>query len=363
MIRTGRVLAGLLMVGTVAASPALGAAIRADEVRSEYRHILGLVAAGKREQALSELVAFETGVVGDQQAWRYIDKIWHIKLGVIRELLEVQPVQLLRPIILLHHDAYFEYAELGRRYLAGHSRQMAAELAEIYVQRAGTPEAVEFSGWVLTSLGAYLWSPNSVGESAELFYRAQLADPGNEIAVLGLSAAYEKKGDYDKAIEYLERAIQLDRGNSEARLRLVLCRLRGGTETPADAMRQLAALADDGSPAWIRSVAFQEMARIQIHDGDLAAAEATLRHGLKALPGDQDLSLQLAAVLERQGRRAEAIDVVETITPTMEDSPRERYDFWVPLGIEEARVEHLGEEKDSLAALGAGLSAVPKEGR
>jgi len=360
---TGRIVAALLIAASNTASPIPAAPIRAKQFQAEYRRILGVVAAGEREQALSELVALETGVVGDKEAWRYVDNIWRIKLGVIRELLEVQPVELLRPIILLHHDAYFEYVELGRRYLAGHSRQMAAELAEVYLERAGTPQAAVFSGWVLTSLGAYLWSPNSVSDSAELFYRAQVADPGNLMAVLGLSAAYEKKGEYKKAIQYLNQALQYDPGNIEAQLRWILCQLRGGFEPETTAQQQLQELAGPTSPSWIRSIAFQEIARIQIHGDDLRGAEATLRSGLAALPGDQDLSLQLAAVLERQGHRSEGLDIVETITAAPnEESPRERYDFWVPQGIEEARAEFLGEERDSLAALGAGLSAVSKEG-
>ena len=310
-------------------------------------------------------MAFETRTVGDRQAWRYVDNLWRLKLGVVRELLEAEQVELLRPIILLHHDAYFEYSDRDRRYLAGHSRRMASELAEVYAGRVTSPDAALFSGWVLTSLGAYVWSPTSVGDSAVLFYRAYQIDSGNEIALQGLSTAYEKKGDYEKAIEYLSRMVLVDPSHVEARLRLVLCQMRSSPEPTTGQIERLTALAGEESPGWIRSVAFQEIARAQLRLEQPESAERTLRKGLEALPGDQHLSLQMAALLERQGRRSEAADVVEAIAPSSEphDSSRERYDFWEPDGVEEARTQHLGYRDDSLVALSAGLSVLPKEGK
>ena len=338
--------------------------LRPLDIKTQYREILGDLADGQTEGALASLIEFETVAVGDpSDAWRYIEGFWKLKLHVIRDLLEGQSPELLRPIVLLHHNAYFEYLRLERRYLAGHSRTMAAEMAEIYAERVGTREAKLFSGWILTSFGAHLWAPSAVRESSNLFYRAYLVDPGNEIAVIGLAAAYEKSGEYAKAIEYLSRALLIDPGSAELRLRLALCQLRMERETSRHTVSQLTALTGEGNPAWIRSIAYQESARLQIEAGREDLAEPTLREALEILPGDQQLSLQLATILDRQRRRSEATVVLAAIAidEWERDSPRERYDIWEPSGVEKARARHLGGTEEGLVALEAGLTAAPVE--
>ena len=167
-------------------------------------------------------MVFEQTATGDQQAWRYVDNLWRAKLGVIRDLLPGRSPDLLMPIILMHHDAYFQYSGLERNHLAQHSRTMATELAEIFADRSPSPEAKVFSGWVLTSFGAYLWSPSNIGMSADLFYRAHLVDPGNSMALRGLATAWERNGDYEKAIEYTTKALHLETEDPELNLRLAL---------------------------------------------------------------------------------------------------------------------------------------------
>lgn len=129
----------------------------------------------------------------------------------------------------------------------------------------------------------------------------------------------------------------------------------------------LTALTGEGSPEWIRSLAFQEIARYQLDQSEEKRAEGTLREGLTVLPGDQQLSLLLATILDRRRDRDDTIRLLSAIelNDWQQDSPRERYDAWEPEGVEEARSSYLGENKQGLVALGSGLSASPaeKEGR
>jgi len=356
----------ILAVALVVCLPLPGQAgsVQPLKTKTRYREILSSLAAGRTEEALSNLVQFEAATVGDTRAWRYLDNLWKLELHVIRDLLEGQTPDLLRPIVSLHHDAYFEYVGTQRRYLAGHARTMAAELAEVYAERKETREADLFSGWILTSFAAHLWSPSAVRESAALFYRAYLVDPGNEVAVLGLAAAHEKNGEYDKAIEYLTRALLMDPGDAEVRLRLALCQLRqDGAQPPFEVLSSLTALAGEGSPEWIRSIAFQEVARSQIEAEEVKRAEETLREGLEALPGDPQLSLLLAQLLDQGRSRDEALRLLSAIEVGgwQIESPRERYDVWAPVGVETARSSHLGETQEGLIALESGLSASPAE--
>jgi tetratricopeptide (TPR) repeat protein len=331
-----------------------------EEIQAQYRQVLSMLADGHDEQASAALFELETAVVGDEQPWRRIDSLWRLKLRSLRDLLQAQPPDLLMPVIMLHHDIYRTYVERGRPILATHARTMASELAEIYVDRAKTPEARVFSGWVLSSFGAYLWRPGSVAASADLFFRAQLVDPGNGMALLGLAAAYERTGDYQKALECLSREIFQSPANSEAALRLAMCHLRSEEPSRDRARKILASLLSPERPTWIRSVAYQELVRLEIEDGNEEAAAVLLRQALEAMPGDQALSVQLAALLDRQHRRNQAIGVLDRIDPDIwqESSPRYRYDVWKPEGIEVIRTRLQEERRSGLASLGAALAAV-----
>jgi len=345
-----------LVLITLTASAALAAkAMRPLEMKQRYQQVLGVLSTGDLDQALADLVEFELMAVGDQQSWRYVDNLWRAKLRVIRDGLATQPPEMLMPIIVLHHDAYFRYSEMDRSHLAQHSRTMVSELAPIFAQRSGTPAAGAFAGWALTSFGAYLWSPSNIGMSADLFYRAHLLDPANEPALEGLAAAWERSGNYEKAIESLMKALQLEPENSELQLRLALCKMRHPEGARQEAMAQLTALTQSEAPSWVRSVAFQELARAEAASDEPGDAEATLRDGLKRLPGDQQLSLQLASILDGQRRRQEANSVLDAIEfyGWDKESSRQTYDFWEPPELSGVRAELRQEMRAGLRALAA----------
>jgi len=362
--KTCRILVGLmiyLVFSSVTAPSLLAAkAMKPLEIQQRYQGVLEILATGDLDRALDDLMEIELAAVGDQQAWRYVDNLWRSKLRVIRDLLAVQNVELLPPIILLHHDAYFRYAEKDRRHLAQHSRTMVSELAEIYAQRSIAPTAKSFAGWVLTSFASYLWSPSNIGLSADLFYRAHLVDPGNELALVGLAAAWERSGNYEKAIESLTKALQLRPADPELSLRLALCQLRDSDGLYVDAVARLSGLTRQEVPAWIRSVAYQELARARLASDDPGSAEPLLREGLKVLPGDQQLSLQLASILDQQRRRGEAMAILDAIEMGGWDreSARQTYDFWRPPDLSGIRSELSQQMQIGLGALAAGLRTV-----
>jgi tetratricopeptide (TPR) repeat protein len=347
----------LLVLGALPASAAKG--IEPLEFKQRYQAVLEILAAGDLDRALSDLTEIERQTVGEEQTWRHLDRLWRLKLQVIRDLLVDHSPDLLRPIIVLHHDAYFRYSEAERPYLAQHSRTMSGELAEVYAERAGTASAGAFAGWLLSSLAATLWSPSNVGGSADLFYRTYMVDPGNPTALRGLAVAYERAGDYDKAIEYLMLALRQEPRDPELLLRLSLCQLRRD-ETMAETVGPvLATLSREGKPDWIRSVAYQELGRLHVTAGEVEAAARLLREGLEALPGDQQLSLQLAAILDRQRRRSESLATLDAIRIDgwERDSSRLIYDFWSPPDLAGVREELRQEMQKGLAPLATALNA------
>ena len=328
------------------------------EIQQRYAQVLGVLATGDLDQALADLLQLESTAVGDQQAWRYVDNLWRAKLRVIRDLLDGRNLDLLMPIIVLHHDAYFRYSEMDRRHLAQHSRTMSTELAEILAERSGTPAAISFAGRTLTSFAAYLWSPSNIGLSADLFYRASVVDPSNELALQGLAAAWERSGNYEKAIEVLTQALRQRPDDPELSLRLALCDLRYPEGAHEEALAQLASLTRVQDPKWVRSVAYQELARAQLASDGPSDAAATLREGLQNLPGDQQLSLQLASILDGQRRRSEAMAILDAIDIRgwERESARQTYDFWEPPDLVEVRTGLRREMETGLAPLAAGLA-------
>ena len=354
---------GLIATGLGSAPVSAAKPMKPLEFKQGYQRVLGVLASGDLDQALGDLVALEQGAAGAEQAWRFLDNLWRLKLQVIRDLLAKASPDLLMPIIVLHHDAYFAYTELDRPYLAQHSRTMAAELSEVYAERAGRASSGAFAGWVLSSFGAYMWSPSNIGSSADLFYRTHLVDPGNLLALQGLAAAYERAGEYEKAIEYLTLALALQPGDAEILLRLGLCQLRQEPTVAESVKPVLGKLTAEANPEWIRSVAFQELARVHLAEGDSEAAERLLRDGLQKLEGDQQMSLQLAAILDSQRRRTESHAVLDAIRVDgwERDSPREIYDFWTPPDLEHVRTDLRQEMQKGMAALAASLTAPASE--
>jgi len=315
------------------------ASLKPSEIKQEYRQVLGTLAMGDLDLALAELIEFETSVLGDEQPWLRLESFWRLKLRTLRDLLDADTLDLLKPVIVLHSEAYFAYNEAGRRFIAGHSRLMASELAEIYGLRVNSPEAQVFSGWVLTNFAVALWTPTNIVQSSDLFLRATAIDSANTVALLGLGTAYEHAGNYDRAIRYLNAVLSQESSNHLASLRLALCQLRSSEDLLQEAVQRLENISQSEADDWIRSVAYQELVRLKIGAEDLESAEALLHIALEHLPEDQQLRVQLAMVLDLQRRPKEAIEALDGIPENgwAIESPRERYSTWDPLGVEERR--------------------------
>jgi tetratricopeptide (TPR) repeat protein len=356
------VLCLLLALGSSSSSAA--ASLKPPEIKAKYREVLGVLATGDLDAALVDLMEFETGVVGDEQPWLRMESFWRIKLRALRDLLNAETLDLLRPVIVLHSEAYFEYGNAGRRFMAGHSRLMATELAEIYALRVNAPEARVFSGSVLTNFGVVLWTPTNIVQSSDLFLRATSADPGNSLALLGLGTAYEHAGNYERAIRYLSGVLRLEGENHLASLRLALCQLRASEDFFQEAILSLENLTQSDAPEWIRSIAYQELARQKLKTADLDAAEALLQMGLQDIPRDQQLSVLLGSVYDLKRRPKDTIQVLDAIPENGWNrvSPRQIYSNWEPVGVEETRARLRVEMASGLEPLQKALGNFVEEG-
>ena len=363
--RSGLLLVALLVVvavAPVAGRPAMAATLKAEEVQPGYRQVLATLAAGDEGQALEELFAFETGVLGEMPRPGKVEAFWRLKLRVIRDLAQSQSVEVLVPIAVFHHDAYLLYRERRRPILAAHSRTMAGELAEFYASRAESQDANVFAGWMLTSFGSFHQQSRSVSTSIAVFRRALELDPANRAAIMGIAVSFERRAEYERAIQALEQALRLDQQNAEARLRLALCTARQEEADRVAARKDLErVIAEEGAESWVRSVAFQELARLYLEVGESEAAERLIRQGQAEMPGDQQLAIQLAAILDVRRRPKEALQVLGGVQTGDWNhvSPRQIYDRWPTKGLAEARDTMRQMMVARLSLVADGLAAAP----
>jgi tetratricopeptide (TPR) repeat protein len=156
-----------------------------------------------------------------------------------------------------------------------------------------------------------------------IYQRVLDLDAENEAALLCRAADFERQGKAAEAVSTLERLLRSHPGNSEARLRLALNTRRLGDNGKAKWLLQDFV---KGTPEpWQLAIAYQELGRMLVADGDLEAAERTLREGLKLLPDDEKLALQLAMVHELRKSPEQAREALQALRPATGESARRRY--------------------------------------
>lgn len=344
------------LIACTALGPALYAAPSWDDVRGTYRGVLALRAAGEDDRALEALSDLETPLAGDGESG-HVEKLFRLKLRAIKDLLD-QP-EVLVPIIQLHHDAYVYYREHRQPALATHSRTMAEELSEVYVERAEGKGARVEAARVLTSLAGYLQDGLAFSTAATLYDRAIQFDPGDGAALYGLGCMFEKVGQYGDAVARFARLTEIDPQNAEARLRLGLNLLRSGERRRGEA--SLAELAAGSAPSWVLSLAAQELARLYAGSQRTAQAIALLRGAAARLPDDGGPRLALAFLLERSGDHRGALAAAQSAVRLAGQGdargPRARYNGAASTALDEVRVRLRESARPRLRLLTAALEA------
>jgi len=119
-----------------------------------------------------------------------------------------------------------------------------------------------------------------------------------------LGVAYKADRQYQKAVEPLQVALELDPVNLQARVTLADCYLKRGD--PAEALAEYhRALAQQGDYA----PAFDGLGRAAEASGDVEKAVEHYRKAIALNPGFPDASMNLGDLLLREGRHNEAIDL------------------------------------------------------
>jgi tetratricopeptide (TPR) repeat protein len=231
-----------------------------------------------------------------------------------------------------------------------------------YAAQAGKPENPAVAD-ILADLAGSLQESGLLSTAERLFRRALQFDPENRASLIGLAAGLERMGQYRLASESLAKLVELHTGDAEARLRLGVNLGRLGEHEKSK--RLLQACTQEANPAWVRVVAYQEMARSLVQAGQFEKAHHLLAEAVGKFPADEQLTIALAYVLDRLQQPLEARTVADRLRPAPREagsSPRFRYSEWPKEDLERSRGTVAKTGQGALAALREALSMPVKAG-
>lgn len=275
-------------------------------VRSAYREALGRLAAGREADALVAVAALEDSLLTRKKAVT-LEQLVEIETGAALELAVADPA-VLAPLLRLHQRLY-EEAHIKRRHRGSTlAREIAGRLTDFCRERGQADLAHRFSA----VFGIQLVRGGVTIQGGQMLQGVLAQDPEDEAILLEKASSAERHSASAEAAEHLEAVLRAHPENREARLRLALAQARMGKTN--EAQTGLRAILQEETGGWRLSLAYQELARLQMTQGSYGAMR-TLREGLDRLPGDEKLTLMLAALLDRSGQGAEARLLLARLKP------------------------------------------------
>jgi len=310
----------------------------AGPLRAAYKEAIRPLAAGDEAGARTAVVAFETAHLVTGPETLAPEDLVEVQARVVGELSRRDPESVVA-LLLLYERLYHE--ALGRRayLLANHDGERVFGLAEVYVRQSRSPAAKQLAAGFLVDLAREQTGISMTTFTRRALSRALTYDPGNEAALLTFAVENGRRGEARAAAEFLERLLHHHPKSVEGHLRLGLARARLGDASRA--RQQLAEVVAAEPPAedrWMLSLAYQELARLQLSGGDAKAAAKTVEDGLKRLPGDAELLLEQAALLDRAGEHGRAREVLDSIQARADgdSTPRHRYNQPADVALDRA---------------------------
>ncbi len=325
--------------------------VRPQAIALAYRDALSLLAAGDSAAAAEAVAELDPPRGSTAESVHATEQ----GLATVLHGIALHDHRALEPVILLHVGAFRRHREARDSRLVEHHLALLRFAVTEYAQSGGTPEASATAAEVLAAVGLALLEDQRRTAANIHFERALKLDSTNAHALLGLAVDRERAGDYPAAVDRLERLVKLRPESAEARLRLAINLQRVGRQRNANELFR--GLTADPEADWAAAVAYQELARNRIADGEPADAAALLREASARFPGSERLRLQLAYALDRTGDPAAARKAVAELATSPpdgdQDSARRRYNRCpdpTPVLALEALQQSAGERLGALAA-------------
>jgi tetratricopeptide (TPR) repeat protein len=348
---------------TFADAPSRRTMPRASAAELAYLDALGLCASGRWNECVEGVFEIEDRAIREDGGTKPPSNLLGLEGSGINNLVEHSPSSMI-PLLAVHHDVFRAWAAAGDPVGQRHGVRLIAAMARDISKRPSLAPATSAAVAVLASVGDTLHQLGVFDGANMVFDLALELDPTHQASLLGTAADHEWLGHYQETVEVLRNLGQRADSLFEARLRLGVNLLRTGRHT--DATTELRACTGRGAPAWVRAVAYQELALYNLDDGRPEDAKALIEEATEALPKDITLRLMSAYIEETRGNLGEARLVLsrldERALSSYRESPRKRYARWPSEVfaqqrhvIDELATKHL----DDLAAAVAAAAAQP----
>ncbi len=279
------------------------------ELKAAYREAVARYAADPTFESLRKIVDFEQTALAGGSAGD-MGRLASAERSLARSVGKTSP-QALLGLCLVQLDVYREHSRDAAYLAIGHSRRVIDEMAEMLAAGAPNADGKRTAAGVLTIFASELQAVGSYASADRLFARAAVLDPDDVAALIGRAAILERVGDSKHAIELLEQALARRPGHVEAELRLGVNLRHAGRE--AAARKALTGCTAEGRPSWVRAVAWQELASLELEDGKPGEALQILRQATAALPADEGLQVLLASTLDLEHHYREANGIVKSV--------------------------------------------------
>jgi tetratricopeptide (TPR) repeat protein len=271
-----------------------------------YERSLGLLAEGQEAKARTDLFRQSVELV-EKEGSEGLKVLSQVQILNAKHLAEILPEALL-PVALLHHELYRYARRRNVALISTHARTTTLGLAELYVEKSKSASAKNHGADLFASIGGALLEAELFRFSERLFLRALELEDAHPMSLLGLGMSYEKIGEYEGSIDFLNELVEAHPEVYHGRLRLAINLNRIHRRKAAARHLRQALKSPD---RWVKSLAYQELARLHLQSDELEEAQKLLRKGVQALPGEGRLYILLAFVLDAQQQSESARKVLE----------------------------------------------------
>lgn len=323
-----------------------------------YLDALGLCATGRWNECVAGVFEMEDRAIRDSGGAPLPAGLFTLEGGGIRALTEHTPSSMI-PLLALHHNVFRAWIAANDPVGQTHSVRLIAAMANNIRRRPALAPATSAALAVLASIGDTLYKLGEPQNAIAVFELALELDPDHQASLLGTAADHEWLGHYQETVEVLRDLGERPDALFEGRLRLGVNLLRIGKRR--DAITELRACTDRGAPAWVRAVAYEELALSDLDNGHPERAKALIEEATAVLPEETTLRLMSAYIEEARGNLGEARRALtgldQQALSSYRESPRKRYARWPSevfaeqrRGIEELASKHLDDLAAALAA-------------
>lgn len=291
--------------------------LRVGDVATRYRELVRGLPGQPGTVNVARLLEIEAQILQSDHA-EAMTILQNAELRVAGELGDWD-VETLVPLIHLHYESYLAYRQRRIFPLLTHSRILIDRLVGVYIGRAKSEGARRLAAQVLGGLGLEAEEGNMAASSRRFYQHALTLDPTARHALLGLASSEERQSHRDLALDYLTRLVESHPEFPEGYLRLGI----NEKYTRRDPRAHLAKAKNLPGPAWIRRLALEELARLDL---DEAAAAADLLEAAPAASGELSTVALMAHLEDRRGRFARSLELARGAPLGKTESARRRYD-------------------------------------